>query len=79
MVLLVVGGGFACVYLAQVCIRCGWGLVSKRRLDASLYDFSEAQFLYKKDPKPSKKLPPPEEPMREAQKQGKKAAGKWYG
>lgn len=81
MVLLVADGGFACVYLAQVCLRCGWGLVSKLRLDAQLYDFPETQSPHKKGPKSSKgkKLPPLKERIREAKKQGKKAVVKWYG
>ena len=80
-VLLVADGGFASLPLAHLCLRCGWALLSKLRLDAQLYDFPIAQSPHKKGRKPAKgkKLPPLKDRINEAKEHGRQALVKWYG
>lgn len=81
LVLLVADGGFASIYLAHVCIQCGWALVSKLRLDAQLYDFPPPQTPHKRGPKPQKgnKLIPLKDRIEETRQKGREVTVKWYG
>ena len=72
-------GAYACVHLAHVCVARGVTLISRLRLDAQLYAFSDRNAPRRRSPKPlkGKRLPSLKERVKEALAYGKDLEIPW--
>ena len=74
-------GGYACVHLAHAGVARGGTLISRLRLDAQLYAFSDRNAPRRRGPKPlkGKRLPALKDRIAEALAYGKDLEIPWYG